>query len=137
MRSRGTFRPNFMLVTSGSAAPSLPSCGTRSMTRSASARAPIASAASVSSAERPFTMWWSRTEAKPEIKPELRAMIDQHARIDWRNPPHDPERVKAAFERYLRELRLKRVVRWIADPAEVATTIKEGWDSAQANEHVN
>jgi hypothetical protein len=72
-------------------------------------------------------VWWFRTEVKIAIKPEVQAIVDRHAVIDWRNPPHEPERVKAAFERYLKAAGLTRAVRWIADPADAWTAIMEGW----------
>jgi hypothetical protein len=79
-------------------------------------------------------MWcvWSRT--KVEINIKVRALIERHAAIDWRHPPHDPERVKAAFERYLKVLNLTRTVRWIADPADAWAAIVDGWKPTSLGE---
>ena len=42
------------------------------------------------------------------IKPEVQAIIDRHAAIDWRNPPHDPARAMAAYQRRLAAVKLIR-----------------------------
>jgi hypothetical protein len=53
------------------------------------------------------------------IKPEVQAIIDRVAAIDWRNPPHDEVRVKDAYQRRLGTSGLTRTVRWITDPADI------------------
>ena len=72
----------------------------------------------------------SRTD--PEIKPEVQAIIDRHAAVDWRNPPHDPVAVQNAYERRLAATGLTRTVRWIADPADF--NIRGAWAARDARD---
>ena len=55
----------------------------------------------------------------PIIKPEVQAIIDRHAAIDWTRPPHNPEAAIAAYQKRLQATGLTRTVRWIADPADL------------------
>lgn len=57
----------------------------------------------------------------PEIRPEVQAIIDRCAAIDWRKPSHDPGRAIAAYKRRLAAAGLQRQVRWIDDPREADT----------------
>jgi len=57
------------------------------------------------------------------IKPEVQAIIDRCAAIDWPRPPHDRARAEAAYERRLKVSGLRRRVRWIEDPAD-----SDAWD---------
>jgi hypothetical protein len=47
------------------------------------------------------------------------SLIKRAAAIDWRNPRHHPERVAAAYERWMAKPGSSRRVRWVADPADV------------------
>lgn len=64
-----------------------------------------------------------------KIRPEVQAIINQYAAIDWTNPPRDVERVTAAYQRRLCATGLTRTVRWIADPADFSDwNNKSEWD---------
>ncbi|MBX9587870.1 MAG: hypothetical protein K2X43_01105 [Hyphomonadaceae bacterium] len=66
-----------------------------------------------------------------KIKPEVETIIARHEAIDWRKPPHDPERVRAAYERRLKATKLTRQVRLITDPAD-AWAARDAWDAWDA-----
>jgi hypothetical protein len=49
------------------------------------------------------------------------ALVERSAAINWRSPVHDPLRAIAAYQLWLGNLALRRTVRWVSDPDEVAS----------------
>ncbi len=52
------------------------------------------------------------------IKPDVKAIIDRCAAIDWHDPPHYPDRAIAAYKRRLEAAGANCRIEWIDDPDE-------------------
>ena len=52
---------------------------------------------------------------------KAQALVARCAAIDWRKPAHNPRRAIAAYQHWLGHLALRRSVRWVSDPDEVAS----------------
>jgi hypothetical protein len=59
--------------------------------------------------------------ARDPLNANAQALIARCRAIDWCRPQHDPRRAAFAYRRWLAQLGLKRRIKWIADPADVAS----------------
>jgi hypothetical protein len=53
-------------------------------------------------------------------------LIDRLNAIDWTHPPHDPDKVVAAFKKRLVATGLTKNVRWVVDPLDLADNDVDG-----------
>jgi hypothetical protein len=64
--------------------------------------------------------------SRARIQPQVRDIIDRLKAIDWTHPPHDPEKVVAAFKKRLGATGLTKNVRWFADPLDLTDDDVDG-----------
>jgi hypothetical protein len=63
---------------------------------------------------------------RPRIRPQVHGLIDRLNAIDWTHPPHDPEKVVAAFKKRLVATGLTKNVCWFADPLDLTDNDFDG-----------